>query len=162
MMDTLKKEWHPWRSVIVIIGAVFITAVLAFFFGANAPVSYGSNKNARISGSTQMISAKDLAELYGLRVTLIGVTAGGGLVDLRFKILDAQKAMKLLENHDNMPALIPAGSQVRLGIPGVHGAEYETGKVYYMLYGNANGIVRPGTPVSVAFGNLVLEPITAQ
>lgn len=162
MIETQPKQWPSWRPIFIIIGAVFITVILAFFFGANAPGSAEKNPLGRSFGAAQMISARELEELYGVRVTLIGVTAGGGLVDLRFKILDAQKAMRLLEDHDNMPALIPEGSDVRLGIPGVHGAEYQTGRVYYMLYGNANGIVQPGKPVSVAFGNIVLEPINAQ
>lgn len=161
-MNTQEKKWQPWRTVLIVIGGVFVAVVFAFFFGAYAPDSHTGNATFSRLGSTQTISAKELEERYGLQITLIGVTAGGGLVDLRFKVVDAEKARPLFKDHKNMPALIPAGSKVRLGLPGSHSTDYVTGKVYYMLYGNANGIVQPGKPVSVAFGNLVLEPINAQ
>ncbi len=92
----------------------------------------------------------------------MGVTAGGGMVDFRFKVLDAEKAEQLLGQHENMPQLIPSNSETRLGIPGAHSPNYINGKVYYMLYGNAGGIIRPGAAVKVAFGNIILDAVVAQ
>jgi hypothetical protein len=161
-MNTHEKKPQSWRTVLIVIGGLAVAIVFAFFFGANAPDSRSGDNVIRRFGSKQTISATEFEERYGLRITLIGVTAGGGLVDLRFKVVDAEKANLLLKDHKNMPALIPAGSKVRLGLPSRHSTDYVTGKVYYMLYGNANGVVQPGKPVSVAFGDLVLEPINAQ
>ena len=84
------------------------------------------------------------------------------MVDFRFKVLDAEKADQLLGQHENMPQLIPVNSKTRLGIPGIHSPNYLNGKVYYMLYGNAGGIIKPGTPVQVAFGDVLLEAVVAQ
>jgi len=162
MMNTQVKKWQPWRTVLIVIGGVLAAVIFAFFYGAHAPESYARSEIARRFGSSQTISAQELEERYGLRVMLIGVTAGGGLVDLRFKVVDAEKVRPLFKDHANMPVLLPVGSKVRLGLPGRHSTDYVSGKVYYMLYGNANGIVQPGKPVSVAFGDLVLEPIEAQ
>lgn len=161
-MDTQAKKSQSWRTVLIVIGGVIVAVVFAFFFGGYAPESHAGSATVRRLGSSQRISAKELEELYGLRITLIGVTAGGGLVDLRFKVVDADKAELLFKDHENMPVLIPEGSKVRLGLPGRHSTDYVTGKVYYMLYGNANGVVQPGKPVSVAFGDLIVEPIQAR
>jgi hypothetical protein len=44
----------------------------------------------------------------------------------------------------------------------MHSPNYASGKVYYMLYGNAGGIVKPGSPVEVAFGNMILAAVEAK
>lgn len=124
----------------------------------NGSLMNGYNKAA----ISTYINSEELEEKYGLQVVLIGVTAGGGMVDFRFKILDVDKAKALLDNHANMPQLIPDGSKTRLGIPGSHSPNYANGKVYYMLFGNAGGIIKPGKLVEVAFGNVILEAIAAQ
>jgi hypothetical protein len=161
-MDIQAKKPQSWRTILIVVGGVFVAVVFAFFFGGNTPDWQAGSAAVRSIGPAQTISNQELEEQYGLRITLIGVTAGGGLVDLRFKVVDAEKAKLLFKDHDNMPVLIPEGSKVRLGLPGRHNTDFITGKVYYMLYGNANGVVQPGKPVSVAFGDLILEPIIAQ
>jgi len=45
---------------------------------------------------------------------------------------------------------------------GMHSMTFQNGKVYYMLFGNSKGVVKPGSPISVAFGDLQVEPILAQ
>ncbi len=47
--------------------------------------------NAHRPGAV-LISQQDLKEKYGLQVTLLGVTAMDGMIDLRLKVLDADKA----------------------------------------------------------------------
>lgn len=148
------------RTILVILFGFIIAAAFALYAGLwlNRP----SASTTQHGHPTAVISAAQLEEQYGLRVTLVGVTAGGGMVDFRFKVLDAEKAAMLLDHHDSMPQLIPVGSKVRLGIPGAHSPNYVNGKVYYMLYGNAGGIVQPGTKVQIAFGDVLLEALTAQ
>ena len=160
-IQSLPKHSNRMRIFLLVFFALIIAGAFALFAGMlmNRPettLQHGHD-------SPVAISAAALEEQYGIRVTLIGVTAGGGMVDFRFKVIDAEKAEALLDHHESMPQLIPADSKVRLGLPGgAHSPTYVDGKVYYMLYGNAGGIVRPGMPVQVAFGDLVLEPVVAQ
>jgi len=51
-----------------------------------------------------MISQSALEEQYGLHVNLVAVTAAGGLVDLRLKILDGEKAKSLLGDPKHFPS----------------------------------------------------------
>jgi hypothetical protein len=106
----------------------------------------------------------ELEERYGVRVTLIGVTAAGGMVDFRFKVLDQEKARVLTKEHDLMPVLSVQNTDTRLAMPGggMHSMTLQNGKVYYLLFGNSKGTVKPGTPISVAFGEMQLKPIPAQ
>jgi hypothetical protein len=107
---------------------------------------------------------QELEERYGVRITLIGVTAAGGMVDFRFKVLDQEKARVLTKEHDLMPVLSVQNTDTRLAMPGggMHSMTLQNGKVYYLLFGNSKGTVKPGTPISVAFGEMQLKPILAQ
>lgn len=110
------------------------------------------------------ISADTLEDLYGIRVTLIAVTAAGGLVDWRFKVVNAEKAQSMFQDGARLPVLEVQGAGVKLSLPdkAFQGVSLEEGKVYYVLLGNTGGVVKPGSPVSVVIGNLRVEPIIAK
>jgi hypothetical protein len=99
----------------------------------------------------------------GLQIAQVGVTAQGGLVDVRFKVLDAARARTLLGNPANAPLLM-AGDSPPLAAPhhALKGARFANGQVFFILFPNARGSVQPGVPVTVALGNTLLGPVTAQ
>ena len=99
----------------------------------------------------------------GIQIAQVGLTAQGGMVDVRFKVLDAAKAKALLGNPANAPMLI-AGNAPPLHPPhhALKGARFAAGQVFYILYPNARGAVRPGVEVTVAMGDARLGPIKAQ
>jgi hypothetical protein len=100
---------------------------------------------------------------YGLQIVQVGLTASGGLVDLRFKVLDVAKARALLGNPANAPMLI-AGDKPPLAPPhhALRGARFGQGQVVFILYPNLRGAIQPGTEVVVAMGNARLGPVLAQ
>ena len=109
---------------------------------------------------------KALADQYGIRVNLIAVTAAGGLVDFRLKILDAEKARLLLQESSDVPALLVANGEAVLTAP-----EDSTGQLLnslvddgniFLMYPNVGSAIKPGMPVTVQFGEIRLEPIQAQ
>jgi hypothetical protein len=123
-----------------------------------------SSQPAPEQALAQTISAPVLEQEYGLRVTLIGVTAAGGMVDLRLQVLDAEKARPLLTDPARLPSLIVPGDDVTLSNPGSADPDLpvEDGRVFFVLFPNSGSAVKPGTSVIVAFGDLRLEPMTAQ
>jgi len=100
---------------------------------------------------------------YGVQIVQVGLTASGGLVDLRFKVLDAAKARSLLGNPANAPVLI-AGDKPPLAPPhhALRGARFGKGQVVFILYPNLRGAIQPGTEVVVAMGDARLGPVLAQ
>lgn len=119
------------------------------------------------SGSAaQTVSAQTLADEYGLRINLVAVTAAGGLVDVRMQILDAAKAKALLQDSSDLPALRVAGSKDVLTAPEESGKQLlntlEDGNNAFLMFPNVGHVVKPSTPVTVVFGDVALEPITAQ
>jgi hypothetical protein len=161
-MATISSTLKQNRTFALWFKAATIAVVFAFIVGIFNPIKFFDEHFRHLALPDVTITDAELEEQYGIRVTLIAVTAAGGMVDLRIKVLDAEKANKLLGNHANMPTLLPDGSNRRLGTTGSHRMKLFSGKTYYMLYGNALGVVKPGTPVSVAFGNLILPPIPAK
>jgi hypothetical protein len=113
---------------------------------------------------TQYLPLTQLAEQYGIQITLVAVTGAGGLVDFRFKVLDPDKARKLVGEPPTMPALVAKGSDLRIETSHkmMHAIRLQKNAVSYALYPNVRGAVKPGTPVSAAFGELRVEPVNAQ
>jgi hypothetical protein len=99
----------------------------------------------------------------GIQVAHIGATASGGLVDARFRVLDAAKAATLLRDPANAPMLL-AGDRPPLMPPhhALKGARFAKDQVFFVLYPNTRGAIQPGTAVTVALGPMRLGPVTAQ
>ena len=100
----------------------------------------------------------------GVQVVRVAVTAAGGLVDLRLKILDAAKARKRIMDPANPPFLIPEGSEYPLSAPrhALKNIRFVDGVADYILYPNVRSAVKRGTKFVVALGGLHLDPVTAQ
>ena len=105
-----------------------------------------------------------IEEGCGIQIVRLAVTAAGGMVDLRYKILDAAKARKLLKDPANVPVLNPEGRSYPLTAPrnAMITAQFKKGTVNYILYPNVRSAVKPGAKVTVALGDVRLDPITAQ
>ena len=99
----------------------------------------------------------------GIQVLHIGATASGGLVDARFKVLDAAKASALLANPANAPQIF-AGDKPPLMPPhhAIKGGRFAKDQTLFILYPNTREAVKPGAEVYVAFGATRLGPVTAQ
>lgn len=116
------------------------------------------------AGAGSALTARQLEERYGIAITRVGVVGAGGMVDLRFTVVDPLKARPLLG--DGMaPTLLARRGNPPLTAPH-HGAQrsirLQKDAPCFVLYPNARGAVRPGTQVSVAFGDVRAGPIAAQ
>jgi len=100
-----------------------------------------------------------IEERWGIRVTQIGVTADGGLVDFRYTVTDPDKALAMGSEVENLPVLIAedGGAVVNSAalMPQKH--DLVPGRTYYFLYRNTEGGIKSGSLVTVAFGDLRLE-----
>jgi hypothetical protein len=122
---------------------------------------------AAVQASTAYLSNDQLEAQYGVRVTLIAVTAMGGIVDFRYKLVDPAKAAALLHDPENAPVLTAVDSGLTLS-PTKMGSRHhgqmgmKKGTAPFTFYPNVRNAVKAGTPVSVAFGKIKVEPIVAQ
>jgi len=69
----------------------------------------------RIRSVRDPIPAPDsVGRAVRIQITRVAVTGGGGLVDFRFKVLDPEKARKLVGQPPTMPTLVAQGSGLKL------------------------------------------------
>jgi hypothetical protein len=111
---------------------------------------------------TMVITQSVLEGQYGLRVSLVAVTAAGGMVDVRMKIIDAEKAKTLLQNPKNYPTLFINGNILSVSPDTVAQGINLKSESIFLLFANAHGLVRTGVPVTILFGNTALEPLPSR
>jgi hypothetical protein len=149
------------RRPIAWIAALIGVAVLPLVIAGGLTVA--GNGPPDPSGA-RVIDARTLEADYGVRFDMVAVTASGGLVDLRFTVVDEAKAKGLFHDTATSPALFVEGRgavlRTRKGMN--HTLSLLTGGRYFVLFSNAGGVVQPGTQVSVVIDNIRLEPITAK
>jgi len=155
--DTKNNRWTLYIILAIIVLAMFLASFIVYKI-------WSPPQTSAVPQESETLSEAQLEARYGLRVRLIGVTAGGGMVDFRLKIVDAQKASQLLLVPEKAPSLLVPDKGVTLLAPPdpQQDLNLEDGGVFFILFSNSGGAVQPGTPVIVSFGDLQLEPIPAQ
>lgn len=161
IIDPRLTQARPGRLTRMAVPAAvaLILAATLVAYGLWTTLGPSSSKAVR-----EVVSAAELEERYGIQVRLIGVTAAGGLVDFRLKIIDAEKARQFVGNPDLTLSLIVEESDTRLLVPLATDQDLrlEDNGVFLALVPNSGGAIEPGTAVVVAFGDLQLEPMVAQ
>jgi len=104
-----------------------------------------------------------LDERSGVDQLRIHRTAGGHLLDLRYRVVDPQRATSLLAK-DNTAYLVDEKSGRRLPVPSTPKAGSlrakgvpRAGRSYFALFTNPGGLVRRGDQVSVVLGELTAQ-----
>ena len=141
---------------VILLVVVLIAGFLAFRSQQKAPVT---------ADPIQTISQNELESKYGLHVNLVAVTAAGGLVDVRMKLVDAEKAKLLLSDKNNFPSLWIEDKQASMALSDeVISQEitFENNASLYLMFPNVGSAVQRGTDVTIRFGGIALEPIPAQ
>ena len=99
---------------------------------------------------------------YGIRFTSVDITAGGGMIQLRYQVLDADKTLAI---HDEPTAPVVIDSNgVKYADPGMVGHTHVgktkmPGTTDFILLANSQGGVTPGSIVTVKVGDLELRKI---
>lgn len=155
VLHTFKKMKNSPSFYLVIAMAVVGIALLGVLF-LKTP-------NVFSRASARVVTQTALQDEFGIQVKLIGVTAEGGLVDVRFKILNPAKAAEFFSDSEKLPKLITDEGQI-LSVSQSDPHEYklvENGMIF-MLFPNQGSAIKPGSPVTIVLGDIHLEPIEAQ
>lgn len=149
---SIRRLWLGLAAAVLLFGAV---ATWNAFADRNLPEEVADSR---------VISAQELADHYGIEIRLVGVTAAGGLIDMRFTITDATKAEQLFTDSHTMPALLAEPSGVVIRAPSGHRhSEIKPvdGGKYFILYPNPGGVIQSGVPVSVIINGVRVEHVIA-
>lgn len=158
-------------GVVVVSGALFGGTQL-WTGGSKAPVvaaqaDAGTQPGAapeagpQVSWDRAPVSADGLVDRLGVRVVQVALTGGGGLLDLRYQVIDADKAAGL---HDpaTPPALVDEGTGLvanDLLMGHAHTEGFKPGVTYYFVFENPGNLVQSGARVSVLLGGIQVEHI---
>jgi hypothetical protein len=150
-------------------GALLVAfAVLGLSIARSALTSSGDEDATAATSTAQWqrpsVSASKLAGRLGVRVVHVASTGGGGLLDLRFQVLDPTLAAAV-HDRSKPPALISeengvVASDLLMGHQ--HKGPLKAGHVYYLIFENPGNLVTRGSRVSVLLGNASIPHIQVQ
>ncbi|MFM2077264.1 MAG: hypothetical protein RJA49_1154 [Actinomycetota bacterium] len=147
------RRWHYIAASIVV-----------FAIAAGVFVLHGrSGSNSAIEGS-KAVTAEQLADQYGVKLDVLGLIASGGLIEMKFQVLDADKASALFGDVEDMPKLAVEGSSTTLtSAKGMkHHLTLLDGATYFFLYTNANDVVHRGDLVAFVMNGVRLPHLEVQ
>jgi hypothetical protein len=115
--------------------------------------------------------ASDLAEDYGVRIEGFHRSAAGSMLDLRYRVLDTQKAAPFL-NGRIKPHIVDETRGATLGVPDTPtlGAIRQTARnnnirpnhTYFMIFGNPAKAIQSGDTVVLYLGKVRITDLTVQ
>ncbi|WP_248958800.1 hypothetical protein [Sphaerisporangium perillae] len=108
-----------------------------------------------------VVAADELPNRAGIRLVRVSVSGAGGLVDLRYQVLDPDKAQAVHEAA-TPPVLIDEASGVvvkDLYMGHAHTGTYKPAVTYYLVFENPGNWVRRGSEVTVLLGDAQVEHV---
>lgn len=150
---------HPRRS------RSWVAIVLALAVTGFLVVRSMLPSTADVRSGTEAVNAQEFAARTGITVSLLGVTAGGGMIEFRYQVVDPDKASRLVHDDAVRPILVVEDTGATLVMssrPHGHKAELKLGGTYFFLLANANNAVRKGSRVTIVVGDVRLEHVQAQ
>ena len=146
--------------------ALGVVALLAIFVGVllvrnwRADSNDGATKAA--SGARVMPSSPEIEDKYGVRFLGVDVTSGGGMIQVRYQVLDSAKT-EAIHSQEATPNVIDVNG-VTYDLPGMSGHSHigpvkKAGVTDYVLLANARGGVKAGSTVTIKIGDLVLHNV---
>jgi hypothetical protein len=109
---------------------------------------------------TPPMSSAELEEAYGIQISLVATSVMDSIVDVRIKIIDADKAHVILQNQ----AALLIGQEALILAPHMHshiGARLKAGKIFTVFFPTQQ-IIHGGSEVSLVFGPVRTEPVVVR
>jgi hypothetical protein len=113
--------------------------------------------------------AARLAEQWGVELLSLRLSAAGYMMDFRFRVLDADKALPLFD-HRIKPYVVVDRSQAKLPVPMAakvgafrttnRGKNITADRNYYMMFANPDRHVKAGEQVTLIIGDFKAERLT--
>lgn len=114
---------------------------------------------ARAASAVGFEGAEALRDRWGVEPTLLALSAAGSMIDLRYRVIDAEKARPLLDRSVK-PVLIDEASGARLIVPeppkvGMlrSSSPPREGLVHFVLFANPGKLLKAGASVTVEIGD---------
>ncbi|MBX0329241.1 hypothetical protein K2Z83_16325 [Oscillochloris sp. ZM17-4] len=145
----------PMSVVAIVLGALLISGALLWQQQQVREPATLAERMAPMPVSSE-IEAK-----YGVRISQVALIADRGLADLRYTVIDPDKAALMTDSIESLPTIVANNGTVldQRGAAHRHGQNLEAGTTYFLLYSNVKNSLRPGDTVIVRVGDLTLNDV---
>lgn len=141
---------------------VLASLALAAGWAVGAPRERGHGHSS--ARETQRITAEDL----GVEILALRPTAADRMLEMRFRVIDPEKSLRLLGKKAHALYLVDAKSGRALGVPSTKVGTLRqstvrpvAGRTYFLMFGNP-GVVHPGDDVILVVGETRLPGLIVQ
>lgn len=140
--------------------AVALLALAALVLGGRLRGGPSATVAQALPRDPALLDQRALEQAVGVRVVRVSVTGGGGLIDVRYRVVDEQKALAIHEG--DPPALVDERTGLTLDDQWMGHLMHPTphlGRTYYLLLLNPGRQLRPGSGVVVRLGDATLPHV---
>jgi len=154
------KRTRPQRVWFAALGLLSLLALSAgWIYWSVSRTSHGGYQ-----GSLADMDQSEFMAESGAQVVQVALTAAGGMIDLRYQVVDPNKAVDI-HDKENPPAVVDEATGEIYNTPWMghlHNGELRAGVTYYTLLINSGGAIRRGSEVTVVLGGVRLENVPVQ
>lgn len=150
---------NPARLMFIAgLAALLVTAILIATYGLEPALP------PLASVSQEMPASPEIEAAWGIRLDHVALIGGGGIIDVRYTVIDPDRAAALLANLDVLPVIHNErnGAELRLNEALHHRVNLDAGRSYYMLYANAGNLLHRGDVISLTVGEFTLAPVVVK
>lgn len=143
-------------AVLALVLAVTVSGLLS-----HDPAPKAAKAAVPAAWTRPVVSKAGLVDRLGIRITQVAVTGEGGLIDLRYQIIDPNKAAAL-HDADTPPAVVDeeTGAVANdLFMNHAHSGPYAFGETYYLIFDNPGNLIQRGGYVSVLLANTEVDHV---
>jgi hypothetical protein len=136
-----------------------------------SPVSSASPPPALGASAAAPPAHASLETTYGIKVEALRLTAAGSMLDLRYRVLDPEKAASVLDGK-TQPYLLDAARSAKLGVPDTpvlgrirqtaRNNKIRTDHSYFVMFGNPGKAVQSGDTVTLVLGKAKVTDLMVQ
>ncbi len=155
------RKLSQWQMRAIILAFVLLAGVVMWMLWSQFSWQLASLGRVKTVGEMDQTA---FVEETGIKITLLAVSAGGGMIDLRYQIADPDKAI-IVHDDERPPTIIDERTGIVITRPWhehSHDNELHTAVIYYELLMNPDGIIDPGSTVTIKVGDAVLEHVRVQ
>ena len=105
---------------------------------------------------------------WGVDIVGVRLVSSGWMLQFKYRVTDPEKAKGLLA-HNAKPYLVDEASGAKLAVPAMENigelrqaTAPEEGRTYFIIFGNANKIVRRGNRVNIEIGSFRADGLVVE
>lgn len=145
--------------------------ILSVFFGSGCATRNPDTKAVSAGFSAQHELSGKVVESLGIRISGVVLSSAGYMLDLRYRVLDVEKASALMDRKIK-PYLLVEATGLRIDIPNTpklgllrqvpKNSGVEKDREYFIIFANPGHVLQSGDKVSMVVGDIKIENLSVQ